>query len=423
MATTGASKTAALVTNNQAMKVLHTSDWHLGKTLYDKKRYEEFDSFLNWLTGFIVQEKIDALLISGDVFDTTTPSNRAQTLYYEFLWKMTTTPCRHIVITGGNHDSPSFLEAPKSILRNMNIHVVASISDNIADEVIQLTNENGETMAIVCAVPFLRDRDIRSAEPGESPDDKSRKLVNNIAQHYKEVAAMALQQQQGKAIPIIGMGHLFTHKGKTTDGDGVRELYVGTAAHVDGEHIAKGFDYMALGHLHVAQRVDGAEHVRYCGSPISIGFGEAGQVKKVIVASFEENNPIIAEHTVPCFQEMKKISGTLDGVSAEIITMTNQGSKAWLEVEITESVQPTSITEQLDELLKDSQMEILRIKNKKVIDRALQQNHDEEKLETMNDKDVFIRCLDAGEIPEEERKQLLETYHEAIFGMKNRENV
>lgn len=403
------------------MKVLHTSDWHLGKTLYDKKRYDEFDSFLNWLVGFIIQEKIDALLVSGDVFDTTAPSNRAQTLYYDFLMKMTATPCRHVIITGGNHDSPSFLEAPKSILRKLDIHIVASISDQIADEIIPLTNEHGETGAIVCAVPFLRDRDIRSAEAGESPEDKARKLVQNIAQHYREIAELAHKHKQDKPIPVIGMGHLFTQKGKTTEGDGVRELYVGTAAHVDGHDISQGFDYMALGHLHVAQKVNGTENVRYCGSPIPIGFGEARQEKKVIVASFEGSKPNITEHQIPCFQKLHKISGTLEQVSAEINAMANEGSSAWLEVEITESVPAAIITAQLDELLKDSKMEILRIKNKKVIDRALQQHHDEEKLETMNDRDVFIRCLEANDIPEENRKLLLETYNEAIFGMQNQE--
>ncbi len=403
------------------MKILHTSDWHLGKTLYDKKRYDEFDRFLSWLVDFIVQEMVDALLISGDIFDTTAPSNRAQTLYYNFLKKMTATACRHIVIIGGNHDSPSFLEAPKSILRMLDIHVVASISDNMADEIIPLTGEQGETEAIICSVPFLRDRDIRSAEPGESPEDKSRKLISNIAKHYSEVAAMAHQQRQDRPIPIIGMGHLFTQKGKTTEDDGVRELYVGTAAHVDGHDISQDFDYMALGHLHVAQKVDGADHMRYCGSPIPIGFGEAGQDKKVIVASFEGSKPIITEHSIPCFQKLHKISGTLDRVSAEIKTMANEGSKAWLEVEITEAVPAAMITAHLDDLLKDAKMEILRIKNKKVIDRALQQNHDEEKLETMNDKDVFIRCLEANDIHESERTQLLETYEEAIFHMQNEE--
>ncbi len=98
------------------MKLLHTSDWHLGRSLYDKKRYDEFEAFLNWLILFIADNKIDLLLVAGDIFDSSTPSNRAQELYYRFLGQIKDTGCRHVVITGGNHDSPTFLDAPKNLL-------------------------------------------------------------------------------------------------------------------------------------------------------------------------------------------------------------------------------------------------------------------------------------------------------------------
>ena len=110
------------------MKILHTSDWHLGRTLYGRKRYEEFGLFLRWLRDFIGDNEIDALLVAGDVFDTTTPPNKAQELYYEFLGSLSTTSCRNVVITGGNHDSPSFLNAPGCLYairrsqRNSNLH-------------------------------------------------------------------------------------------------------------------------------------------------------------------------------------------------------------------------------------------------------------------------------------------------------------
>ena len=99
------------------MKILHTSDWHLGRSLYDKKRYEEFYGFLEWLIEFIREEKIDALLVAGDVFDTTTPNNQVQEMYYRFLSEVSRTGCRHVVIIGGNHDSPSFLNAPRQVLK------------------------------------------------------------------------------------------------------------------------------------------------------------------------------------------------------------------------------------------------------------------------------------------------------------------
>ena len=95
------------------MKILHTSDWHLGRTLYGRKRYEEFEAFLAWLTETIREREIDALLVAGDVFDTSTPSNRAQELYYRFLCRVVASHCRHVVVIAGNHDSPSFLNAPR----------------------------------------------------------------------------------------------------------------------------------------------------------------------------------------------------------------------------------------------------------------------------------------------------------------------
>ena len=115
------------------MKILHTSDWHIGRTLYDRKRYDEFEKFFIWLLNTLESENIDVLLIAGDIFDTGTPSNKAQELYYKFLCNVNKTKCQHIVIIGGNHDSASFLNAPQSILKSINVHVVGAISNNIVD--------------------------------------------------------------------------------------------------------------------------------------------------------------------------------------------------------------------------------------------------------------------------------------------------
>jgi DNA repair protein SbcD/Mre11 len=105
------------------MKILHTSDWHLGRALDGRKRYDEYEAFLNWLAAFIESRDINALLVAGDVFDSSTPSNRAQELYYRFLCRVAASP-RHVVVTAGNHDSPSFLDAPRELLKFLNIHVV-----------------------------------------------------------------------------------------------------------------------------------------------------------------------------------------------------------------------------------------------------------------------------------------------------------
>jgi len=402
------------------MKILHTSDWHLGRSLYDKKRYDEFEAFLKWLAEFIALKKIDVLLVAGDIFDSSTPSNKAQELYYSFLWQISQSCCRHAVITGGNHDSPTFLDAPKNLLNMLNIKVVGAITGNPADEIFILKNINNEAEAIVCAVPFLRDRDIRTVEAGESPEDKTRNLLENISRHYKEIAfAAQMLQDKKNIVPVIGMGHLFTRNAMTTEGDGMRELYIGNIAHIDGEDISKGFDYMALGHLHLAQKAGNSEIVRYSGSPLPMGFTEADQAKKVIVADFTDQTLSISEYSVPCFQELIRITGDFESISEKITELKNSESKAWLEIEITSLTAATMITTQLDELLKGSDLEILRIKNKIIVDRALIPLAENETLEALSDSDVFRRCLEAYDIPAEEQPLLTDTYNEAITSLLN----
>ena len=167
------------------MKILHTSDWHLGRALYGRKRYEEYEAFLDWLAALIEGEDIDVLLVAGDVFDNSTPSNHAQELYYRFLCRVAASPRRHVVVTAGNHDSPSFLNAPRELLKFLNIHVVGCASELPEDEVILIAGPDHDPLLIVCAIPYLRDRDIRTAEAGESLEDKERKIIEGIRAHYR----------------------------------------------------------------------------------------------------------------------------------------------------------------------------------------------------------------------------------------------
>ena len=406
------------------MKILHTSDWHLGRNLYGRKRYEEFTAFLNWLCETIESEGIDILLVAGDIFDTNTPSNRAQELYYEFLLKASRSCCKHIVVIAGNHDSPSFLNAPKGLLQALNVHVVGAMTDNPADEVIVLKNEENSPQAIICAVPYLRDRDIRTVEAGETIDDKNLKLIEGLKRHYADVCAVAekeqasFQNESKVTVPIIGMGHLFTAGGKTMDGDGVRELYVGTLAHVGPEIFPSSLDYVALGHLHVPQSVGGQEHIRYCGSPIPMGYGEAKQQKKVIVVDFEHLKPSIESLAIPCFQPLERIVGNLDDIHMKLISLKNKQSDAWLEIEYTGDEVAGNLREMLEETLLDSTMEIRRIKNRRIIDRVLQKIQDDETLDDLNENDVFVRCLDSFKISADERPELIHSYNEIIQSLQ-----
>ncbi|OGQ99046.1 MAG: exonuclease sbcCD subunit D [Deltaproteobacteria bacterium RIFOXYD12_FULL_55_16] len=398
------------------LRLLHTSDWHIGRTLYGRKRYKEFDSFLTWLAETIQQNEIDALLVAGDIFDTSAPSNRAQELYYRFLCRVAASSCRHVVVVGGNHDSPSFLDAPKELLKALDVHVVGSSNEALEDEVLVLRNEQAAPELIVCAVPYLRDRDIRVAEAGESVEDKERKLIDGIRNHYVAVAALAEQKREelGSDIPIVALGHLFTAGGQTVDGDGVRELYVGSLAHVTAGIFPAGFDYLALGHLHVPQKVNDLETIRYSGSPLPMGFGEAKQQKRVCQVEFHSTAASVQLIDVPVFQKLERVKGDWNGISSRILELSVTGSQGWLEVIYEGDEVIGDLRDRLEAAISGTQMEILRIKNNRIIDRVLGQIHAEETLDDLNVNEVFERCLAVHDVPEDQRPELLRAYQETL---------
>lgn len=400
------------------MKVLHTSDWHLGRTLYGRKRHEEFEAFLDWLAETIRQNEIDVLLVAGDVFDTGTPGTRAQELYYRFLGRVAASSCRHVVVVAGNHDSPSFLDAPRELLRALDVHVVGSSTESPEDEVLVLRNEQDKPELIVCAVPYLRDRDIRVAEAGESVEDKDRKLVEGIRTHYAAVAASAEEKrgELGADIPIVAMGHLFAAGGRTVEGDGVRDLYVGSLAQVGADVFPPCFDYVAMGHLHVPQKVGGLETTRYSGSPLPMGFGEAGQRKSVCLAEFQGRAASVHLIDVPVFQELERIAGDWERIAGRIKELSAAGSRAWLEIVYEGAGIIGDLRERLEAAISGTGLEILRVKNCRATARAMQ-GRAEETLDDLSVEDVFRRCLDARGVPEEERPKLLRTYREALLSL------
>lgn len=398
------------------LKVLHTSDWHLGRTLYGRKRYEEFEAFLDWLVETIQDNDVDVLLVAGDVFDTTTPSNRAQELYYRFLCRIAGSCCRHVVIIAGNHDSPSFLNAPKTLLRALDVHVVGAKTESAEDELVVLSDKSGAVELIVCAVPYLRDRDIRLAEAGESIEDKEKKLLEGIRNHYSEVVSLAEQKraEQGHDIPIVGMGHLFTAGGKTVDGDGVRELYIGSLAHVTSGIFPDSLDYVALGHLHVPQKVNDSELIRYCGSPIPMGFGEAKQQKRVCLIKFNSRLASVQEVDIPKFRQLERVSGDWEAISNRVAELIAADSAVWLEIVYQGSSVFSDLRERLDEVLDGSQVEVLRIKNNRIIERVIEQASHDERLDELDLNQVFERCLDQHAVSDEQRKILRDTYKETL---------
>lgn len=462
------------------MKICHTSDWHLGRLLYGRRRYDEFEAFLTWFTRWIEKESVNLLLISGDVFDTTTPSNRAQELYYHFLCRVASSHCRHVVVTAGNHDSPSFLSAPKTLLKALDVHVIGAATEHPEDEVLLLKSPSGDPEIIVCAVPYLRDRDIRTVEAGEHFEEKHLKVIQGIQEHYRQVVNLAidLRKEYGEAIPIIAMGHLFTAGGKTLQDDGVRELYVGNLAYVGKETFPPEIDYLALGHLHVAQSVGGCEHMRYAGAPLPMGFGEVGQGKKIVLIETasesekenllsastaptheKENASIVPHHDgtdginsgmddemgngvrfeksdlpvlqsriktireipLPVFQELERIKGSLDEITNRIEALKSSQSRAWLEIEYTGQSVAGTLRQQLDSLIEGSGLEILKIKNRRMMQRFQKPVDTEAPLDDLSQTDVFLRCLEYHQVPPTDHAGLLHCYRELLVTLHENE--
>jgi exonuclease SbcD len=396
------------------MKILHTSDWHIGHTLYGKKRYEEFEAFLTWLAETMQSNRIDTLLVAGDVFDNSMPSNLAQALYYRFLSRVASSACRHIVIVAGNHDSPTFLNAPKELLKALDIHVIGSASETPEDEVLVLCDEQNIPELIVCAVPYLRDRDLRLAEAGESAEDKERKLIEGIRCHYASVAAIAEKKkaESGAELPIVALGHLFTAGGETEDGDGVRELYIGSMARVSAEIFPECFNYLALGHLHTPQKVKGSETRCYCGSPLPMSFGEAKQQKSVCLVEFHNAATSVQLIDVPVFQRLERVKGDWNSIAKRIVELSALSAGVWIEVIYESDEVIGDLRERLDAAIAGTQIEILRVKNKRVIiDPGTGTG---KTLDDMSADEVFQRCLDVCKVPEEQRPELLLAYGETL---------
>lgn len=403
---------------NGHLRVLHSSDWHIGHILFDKKRDEEFIFFFDWLARTIKDEAVDCLLIAGDIFDSSNPNSRMQHLYYDYLLRFKENGCRHIVITAGNHDPAILLEAPQELLRSMNIYLFGEPDiDQPENEVLILKDDNGAPELIVCAVPFLREKYVRKSAAGESAEEKEEKIVEGIFSHYVNVTRKAreLRAQCGKDVPLAAMGHLFVGKNnKLQSGETERSLYVGTLGQVGCELFDKEIDYVALGHLHLAQIVDGKEYIRYSGSPLPMGFSEAGQQKSVTLIEFDGRKPQIKFLPIPPYRKMRQICGDWQNIKNAIdkIIVGKDEPAPWLEIVYNGVDYQANMRENLNELAVEKGIEILGIRDLRLRNSVLKQAEEQEELEELEPMIVFKRCLASKNVPESSWEKLCVAFDE-----------
>ena len=280
-----------------SMKIIATSDWHLGNLFHGNDRLPEHKHFLKWLLEQIAEQKPDALLIAGDIFDNGNPSAAAQTVYYEFLADATQLcPNMQVIITAGNHDSASRLEAPRPLLTRYHVEIRGNVrkiwrqGENVRkiwqqgeskdegngketddktgghwlysfdDLIIPVTNEEGEEV-IILAVPFLRSDVVQNASYSQGVND-----------FLRELTAEARKKYPGKK--CIMMAHMYAKGSDIAKKDASEKIIIGGQEEVDLEGWNDHPDYMTCGHIHKRQHIWNTDWARYTGSILPMSFAE-----------------------------------------------------------------------------------------------------------------------------------------------------
>lgn len=404
------------------MRILHTSDWHLGQNFYTKSRAAEHQAFLDWLLEAAVEHQADAIIVAGDIFDTGSPPSYARELYNRFVVKLQATQCQLIVLAG-NHDSVATLNESRELLACLNTRVIASAQQDPASQAIILNRRDGAPGAVLCPIPFLRPRDILRSRGGQSGSEKQQQLLEAITQHYEQCynAACALRGEQ--ALPIIATGHLTTVG--VTKSDAVRDIYIGTLDAFPA-HLFPAADYIALGHIHRAQKVAASDHIRYSGSPIALSFDETGKEKSVFLVEFTQGKlRDVTALPVPVSQPLAVVKGTLE----EIAQALNQwrdapaGPKVWLDIEIATEQFLHNMQRQITQLTENLPVEVVLLRRSRELREKNLGTLQTETLSELGVEEVFERRLQQEQLEEEEARRLRTLFAQTLESLHQEEEA
>ena len=376
-----------------------------------KSRAPEHAAFFKWLLAQIEEHNVDALIVAGDVYDTGSPPSYAREMFNQFVVDLQDTGCQMVVLAG-NHDSVATLNESSELLSCLNTQVISKVTlDKPEAQLISLKSRQGKEAAILCAIPFIRPRDVLISQAGQSGRDKQQAMQQAIADYYQQVYQLALEKRGKRKIPVIASGHLTTVGASTSDS--VREIYIGTL----DAFPAKAFppvDYMALGHIHQSQKVAKSEQIRYCGSPLPLSFDEAGGVdKSVLLVDFKADKFVNAKPLmIPRSQPMQIIKGDLKQIEKQIKSLAEKHDLAdrqtvWLEIIVSSQDYLNDLQNRIQAITEGLPVEVLRLK-RETKDR--QSKHRQKQKETLNEltiDDVFERRLSEQDWQTKEEKQRL----------------
>ena len=269
------------------IRILHTADWHLGQTFFGYDRVEEHTHFLQWLVRELKENKIDVLLIAGDIFDVSNPSAASQHMFYRFIRQVTEeNPKLQLVVVAGNHDSAARLEAPLPLLQEMRTEIRGIVRRHEGEIdydhlIVELKNSEGEVEALCLAVPFLRQGDYPVVTTDGNP------YAEGVKELYARLQERALQRRKdGQA--LVAVGHLQATGSEIAERDFSERTIIGGLECVSPDAFTEQIAYTALGHIHQSQRVSGRENVRYAGSPLPMSFAEREYHHGVVIVTLAE---------------------------------------------------------------------------------------------------------------------------------------
>jgi len=384
------------------LRLFHTADWHLGHHLHGISRQLEHQHFLDWLLHELHSKQADALIIAGDIFDSANPSSAAQSQLYDFLVKARTRQANlDIILIGGNHDSASRLDAPSPILNALGVTVIGGLSrddqGNIDWErlLVPLTNAAGEIKAWCGAMPFLRNADLPTAEQDNDP------LISGMKTLYAELFAQ-LQQKAGNGESLVLTGHCYMVNGAVSELS-ERKILGGNQHALPVELFPDDIAYVALGHLHLAQRVGAHEHIRYSGSPIPLSFDETDYPHQVVQVEIKHAQPVdIVAVKIPRSVPMLRIPNGKDfAVLSDVIAQLEMleldelppEQRPLLELRIRLEKPEPGLRQQIEEVISKLPLRLLKISTAyRGSDKSLADVRIEERLEELQALDVFQRC-------------------------------
>lgn len=395
------------------MRILHTSDWHLGQHFISKSRAYEHKLFTQWLIGQVKENQIDTVVIAGDVFDTGAPPSYARELYNQFVVEINKLGCQLIVL-GGNHDSVATLNESKQLLAYLDAQVIAHAHEQPEDQIIVLKNSQGEPGAVLCAIPFLRPRDLLQSQADQSAQDKSQALGEAITQHYQTLYQLAQQKcaELGSDLPIIATGHLTAMGVKSSES--VRDIYIGSLEALPASAFPPA-DYIALGHIHRPQIVSNSEHIRYSGSPIPLSFDELSSQKQVVLVEFDSTkNRTISTIDIPMFQPMQAIRGDLESIEQQLQALPESELPIWLSIEVETQDYLNDLQQRVQALTEDINAEVLLLRRARSQRQKQIQRDNKETLDELNPVEVFERRLSQESFETEQEQERLERLRESF---------